>query len=219
MHTITRLVTNDRKRRRTATNGHFRLESLEQRLVFDGVGVEPFSYVDDPTSLVRYEVETHQAESVNFGSALSVANDMDSAGRVDAFTGDVSTITGPTPSGPGHVFDATMPDNPPERDASGIPSSSNIVIGADDRIEVNNERYPFTSIGRVWTLWSNGSETSTSGAVFGQRHVITSGNAVYDAVARRLGEPSVLLAGTRRQRAFRPHLRHVIQAIGRPNLR
>ncbi len=181
MATIKRLATNNRKHRKGRTNSSFRLESLEQRLVFDGVGVESFSYVDDPTSLVRYEVETHQAESVNFGSALSVANDMDSAGRVDAFTGDVSTITGPTPSGPGHVFDALIPDDSPERGASGILSSSNIVIGADDRIEVDNERYPFTSIGRVWTLWSNGSETSASGAVFGQRHVITAGNAVYDA--------------------------------------
>jgi V8-like Glu-specific endopeptidase len=58
------------------------------------------------------------------------------------------------------------------------------VFGADDRRLVGRNNmtvFPWDSIGRVWTLWSDGTQTSATAEVIGRRTLLTAGHVVYDS--------------------------------------
>ncbi len=63
-------------------------------------------------------------------------------------------------------------------------ANPNQVFGSDDRVHLgpaNMSNLPYSSIGRVSTLWPDGSKTSGSGAMLGPRTMLTAGDMIYDS--------------------------------------
>jgi len=135
-------------------------------------GQSPSSVVDDATAqqIVEFDLTTRTQsirENPSTASAKAAGGDY-TPGNSGADMA-VSLLGPPAPAQPG-------PD-----EATGAPG---YIFPPDGRSRVANSAltsFPWRTIGRLWVLWPNGSESACSAAMIGPRHLFTAGHCIYDA--------------------------------------
>lgn len=77
-----------------------------------------------------------------------------------------------------------IPSHGDDKGAAKAKPTPEWVFGTDDRVHVGRDNmtmYPWTTIGRTWTIWPDGTDTVGTAAVIGHRTLLTVGHLVYSS--------------------------------------
>jgi uncharacterized protein (DUF2141 family) len=180
--------------RRNRFERRARIEPLEQRqLLFAG----SFSLSDLGPAESIYPVIADQGNwSSNDATFQQIVSYDLASGKQQTTTSSVTTTTVGVLNAAGRdpLIDLAQlyrdPDHasgsvnlPMDSSPSGaIDSAPGLIFGADGRTLVSpTTSFPWTTIGRLWTVFPDGTQIACSGALIDAYHVITSGSAVYQA--------------------------------------
>jgi V8-like Glu-specific endopeptidase len=167
-------------------------EILEKRVLLSGASL--YSLTASPASA------PHQPIGGVIGSSTGTSNDGETT-TYNLSSGAISIDPAQALGAANNAFNAghsssiplgaALPNGPiaaqiaaPQIAGIGGSLSPNQVIGADDRIQVgrgNMTTFPWSTIGRVWVLWKDGTQASGTGAMVNERTMLTTGDLLYSS--------------------------------------